>query len=189
MPRAGSARTALVRKSDKTPIHRSLLKSSQAVPIIIAVAIVLAVVIALTVGGSKPKAPTLSKNIVNTACGPYRKDGNVVIDGQKIIVEIAKNSEEFDKGLAGRPCITADQGMFFAFNRAGHYPFWMKGMKFPIDIIWITSAHRVAAIEVNESPNTYPDKFVNKTPAQYVLELRANRSTELHMSIGTSVTF
>jgi len=151
--------------------------------------IIIVIAAALLLSGDKTKAPTLSKNTVNTACGPYRNDGSVVINGQKIAVEIAKNSEEFDKGLAGRPCITANQGMFFAFNRSGQYPFWMKGMKFPIDIIWITSAHRVAAIEINESPNTYPDKFVNKIPAQYVLELKADRSTELHMSIGTPVTF
>jgi uncharacterized protein len=80
--------------------------------------------------------------------------------------------------------------MFFAFTKPGQYPFWMKGMKFPIDIIWITSTHQVAAIEVNESPSTYPaSKFVNKIPAQYVLELKANRSKELRMAIGTAVSF
>ncbi len=179
-----------MRKNDKTSLWSiSSLKISSLVPVIIVLAIVVAVIVALTIGGSKPKTSTLSKNTVNTACGPYRNDGSVVINGQKITIEIAKDSQEFDKGLAGRPCIPANQGMFFAFNRAGQYPFWMKGMKFPIDIIWITSAHRVAAIEINESPKTYPDKFVNKAPAQYVLELKANRSTELNLKIGTTVVF
>lgn len=159
------------------------------VPIVILVVVAAAIAVALTVGDTKPKAPAKPKLQANMACGPYRQDGNVVIGGQKINVEIPKNSSEFEKGLGGRPCILPNQGMFFSFNRPGQYPFWMKDMKFPIDIIWITSAHRVAAIEVNESPRTYPDKFVNKTPAQFVLELKANRSKELNVSIGTVVAF
>jgi uncharacterized membrane protein (UPF0127 family) len=144
----------------------------------------------LAIATAKDQAKPKVAKVPSSACGPYRHDGTVVIDGQKIQTEVAKNSAEFDKGLAGRPCILPNQGMFFAFTKPGQYPFWMKGMKFPIDIIWITSTHQVAAIEVNESPSTYPaSKFVNKIPAQYVLELKANRSKELRMAIGTAVSF
>jgi uncharacterized membrane protein (UPF0127 family) len=154
------------------------------------VVIAAVVVIALIVGDTKssPKKNPHSTT-VQTACGPYRRDGNVVINNHIIFVEQAKNSDEFEKGLAGRPCIPENQGMFFAFSKDDHYPFWMKGMKFPIDIVWITSGHSVAAIEVDESPSTYPDKFVNKIPAQYVLELKANLTTQLDLKLGSSVKF
>jgi uncharacterized membrane protein (UPF0127 family) len=144
----------------------------------------------LVIGDSKSSTKKESNsNAVQTACGPYRRDGNVVIGGHVIYVEQAKNSAEFEKGLGGRPCIPSNQGMFFAFNKDDHYPFWMKDMKFPIDIVWITSGHSVAAIEVNEQPSTYPDKFVNKIPAQYVLELKANLTTQLGLKLGSSVKF
>jgi uncharacterized membrane protein (UPF0127 family) len=143
-------------------------------------------VVATTKDEPKPKAAKAP----TSACGPYRNDGNVVINGQKIDIEATKTSAEFEKGLAGRPCILPNQGMFFAFSKPGQYPFWMKGMKFPIDIVWIGADHKVAAVEVDEQPSTYPaSKFVNKLPAQYVLELKANRSKELHMKIGTPVQF
>jgi uncharacterized membrane protein (UPF0127 family) len=79
--------------------------------------------------------------------------------------------------------------MLFRFTKPGQYPFWMKGMKFPIDIIWIGADHKVAAIEVDEKPSTYPDKFVNQKPAQYVLEVKANTTKRLNIDIGTPVTF
>ncbi|HET7528711.1 MAG TPA: DUF192 domain-containing protein [Candidatus Saccharimonadales bacterium] len=166
------------------------LNTSYIVPAVILLGVVAAVIIALAVGEKKPAKPSAPKNtVVQSACGPYRKDGVVVIDGQDINVEVVKDQNELQKGLAGRTCILPDQGMLFAFTKPGQYPIWMKGMKFPIDIVWITADRKVAAIEVDESPSTYPDRFANKIPAQYVLELKANRSQELHMKIGSSVQF
>jgi len=166
------------------------LSNSYILPAFIIVLAAIAVVTALVVGEKKPSSPNHSGSAaVQTTCGPYRHDGNVVINSHVIYVEQAKNSGEFEKGLAGRPCIPENQGMFFAFSKDDHYPFWMKGMKFPIDIVWITSGHSVAAIEVDESPSTYPDKFVNKIPAQYVLELKANLTTQLGLKLGSSVKF
>jgi uncharacterized membrane protein (UPF0127 family) len=122
-------------------------------------------------------------------CGIYRHDAKVAINGKTFDVEMPKDHNDFTKGLAGRPCITDTEGMLFRFTKPGQYPFWMKGMNFPIDIIWIGSDYRVAAVEVDEMPSTYPDKFVNKKPAQYVLEIKANLSKRLKIQIGTPVTF
>lgn len=164
-------------------------RSSYLIPALVVAAIIAAVAVVLATDDEKPAARPAASKTVQTDCGPYRHDGSVLISGQKIYVETANNPVEFEKGLAGRPCIPADQGMFFAFNKEGRYPFWMKGMKFPIDIIWITAGHKVAAIEVDEQPSTYPDKFVNKIPAKYVLELKANRSKELKLEIGSAINF
>jgi uncharacterized membrane protein (UPF0127 family) len=158
-------------------------------PLLLGLALVagLIVITVFNVGSAKPKA-TPSSN-ANLPCGLYRNDGNVVIDGQRINVEIPRNPTEFERGLGGRACILPNQGMFFSFKNPGQYPFWMKGMRFPIDIVWIAGDHKVVAIEVDEQPSTYPDKFVNRIPAQHVLEIKANRTKELHMTIGTTVAF
>lgn len=165
------------------------MNTSYIVPAVILLGAIAGLIIALAVGEKKPSKPAVVNNTVQSACGPYRKDGIVAIDGQDISVEVVKDQNELQKGLAGRPCILPNQGMLFAFTKPGQYPIWMKGMKFPIDIVWITSDRKVAAIEIDESPSTYPDRFANKIPAQYVLELKANRSQELHMKIGSSVQF
>jgi hypothetical protein len=116
---------------------------------VILLLIIIVVGAAMIVGGSEePKAkPKESKStVVNTSCGPYRKDGVVTINNHPINVEIAFDSKAKEKGLAGRPCIESNWGMFFDFGRDGQYKFWMKGMNFPIDIVLINSAHNVAAI-------------------------------------------
>lgn len=125
-----------------------------------------------------------------SACGPYRNDKAVSINSQKIDAEVVKTPADLQNGLSGRPCIMKNQGMLFVFDRPSHYAFWMKDMRFPIDIIWISSGHKVVGLEENVSPNTYPDKFVNKdSPAQYVLELQAGRSSSFNIQLGTPVNF
>jgi uncharacterized protein len=84
--------------------------------------------------------------------------------------------------------------MLFSFSQPGYYRFWMKDMKFPIDIIWISPDHKVAGIERDVEPSTYFSKnpfFINDKDhiAQYVLELKANRSTDLHIALGTPIQF
>lgn len=155
-----------------------------------------AIIVALIIGENKPKKPAAHNNVVSSSCGPYRKDGVMEIDNQKVNVEIAYSDAAKEKGLSGRPCILADQGMLFDFGRDGRYEIWMKDMKFPIDVVWITSAHRVAAIEIDFQPSTYnkqqpekSEKRANQIPARYVLELKAHRSQQLHMQIGTPVNF
>jgi uncharacterized membrane protein (UPF0127 family) len=165
------------------------------VPGFIILAIVAAIIVALVVGADEKSTPkSAGKNVQNTACGPYRNDRQVTIGNQAFNVEIARNQTEFAKGLAGRPCILPNQGMLFAFTQQGQYPFWMKGMNFPIDIVWINSAHKVAALEIGVEPSTYHSRnpyFENdpKHLAQFVLEIKANRARELHVTLGTPVNF
>jgi uncharacterized membrane protein (UPF0127 family) len=197
-----------VRKLNKTPLRGFLsrrvrnesatraifpIKSSLAVPIIIAIAIVIVVVVALVVGESKPKSSAKPKTQASTSCGPYRDDVNVRIGERVFKTELAKTASEQAKGLGGRPCIGPNQAMLFAFSKPGQYRFWMKDMKFPIDILWIDSAKRVVAQEIDVEPSTYhsSNPFFENDPnhlAQFVLEVEANTSTNLHITLGTPVT-
>lgn len=52
-------------------------------------------------------------------------------------VEIADNAGERSKGLSGRENLATSSGMLFIFDTAKQYQFWMKGMKFPLDMIFI----------------------------------------------------
>lgn len=153
--------------------------------IVIVVAIIAVVVIALVVDESKPKPQQVAGY-----CGPYRNDKTVHINGATINAEEVKTNEELQKGLAGRPCILPNQAMLFVFTKPGNYGFWMKGMRFPVDIVWINNNHQVVGLQPNLQPSTYPNRFLNNNaPAQYVLELEAGRAKELGVKPGTSVLF
>jgi uncharacterized membrane protein (UPF0127 family) len=79
--------------------------------------------------------------------------------------------------------------MLFTYTKPLRIGIWMKDMKFPIDVVWITKDHKVAAIEVDFQPSTYPETRGNQILAQYVLELQANRTKELNIDLGTPVDF
>lgn len=179
MPKPAAARTVSVPKISKTNY----------VPVLIAVLVIAAVAIALFAGGGQKKQPVKAPQHVS-ACGPYRDDLNIKVGDQVLRTEIASSSEQLKRGLGGRPCILPDQALLLKFSKPSAIRIWMKDMKFPIDAIWIDSSHKVVAEEIDLSPNTYPDSFVNKDhSAQYVLEVKANRSKELNINLGTTINF
>jgi uncharacterized membrane protein (UPF0127 family) len=59
------------------------------------------------------------------------------IGNTSIKVEEAKNDQEQARGLSNRTSLDANTGMLFKFNSPKIATFWMKGMKFPLDFIWI----------------------------------------------------
>ena len=130
-----------------------------------------------------------AKNPSSSKCGSYRSDKTVKINSSETKVEVVSTGADRAQGLSGRPCIAADQGMLFIFDKPGRYPFWMKDMKFPIDIVWVGEDHKVVGLDINVAPSTYPDLFVPEKPAQYVLELQANRAKDLKIDLGNSVSF
>ena len=40
-------------------------------------------------------------------------------------------------GLGNRSNIASDQAMLFIFDTSDRYGFWMKDMRFPIDMLWL----------------------------------------------------
>lgn len=66
--------------------------------------------------------------------------GSEIKVGNKVFrVEVANTIAKRTLGLSGRENLGEDEGMFFVFGKPDDYGFWMKGMKFPIDIVWIKS--------------------------------------------------
>src|SRR3989338_7198368 len=61
----------------------------------------------------------------------------LIIEGETFKIEIADTIQSHGRGLSGRAGLGADEGMYFVFPFRARYGFWMKGMKFPIDIVWI----------------------------------------------------
>ncbi len=88
-----------------------------------------------------------------------------------IRVDIADTPEKREAGLSGRESLAQDEGMLFVFPEDGIYAFWMKDMRFSIDILWISHAGMVVELQKSVSPETYPATFVPSKDARYVLEL------------------
>jgi hypothetical protein len=97
-------------------------------------------------------------------------------------VDIANTLELRELGLSGRESLAAGTGMLFIFNAPGQWGFWMKGMNFPIDIIWLDQDFKPVQVATNVSPNSYPKTFYPRQKALYVLELPAGAWQEAILS-------
>lgn len=100
-----------------------------------------------------------------------------------VYVRIADTDEERQKGLSNFKSLPINQGMFFKFDTARTYAFWMKEMNFPIDIIWLKSMgngyYQVVYVVENATPGSYPQRFTPDIPADAVLEVNVYQSRYL----------
>src|SRR3989344_74455 len=114
-------------------------------------------------------------------------EGMVSIADASVSVEIPYTQSGFRQGLAGRDELAEDAGMLF-LCLPGPYPkFWMKGMKFPIDIIWINSDLEVSGISEHVTPDSFPDTIVPRAPATHVLEVNAGFADRHGISLGDTI--
>lgn len=111
------------------------------------------------------------------------------INNREFIVEIANTSQKRERGLCCRDSLAADRGMLFVYDSPGDYRFWMKDTRIPLDIIWIDSDKRIVHIEESVRPETYPQSFSSKEPAQYVLELNAGTVNKFDFQNRDRVAF
>lgn len=102
---------------------------------------------------------------------------------------VADTPELRSLGLGGRLGLSEGQGMLFIFDHDGQYGFWMKDMRFPIDILWISNDNHVIYMVQSLTPETYPSSFGPDTPTHYVLEVPAGYSVAHGVKIGDSISF
>ncbi|HUU38154.1 MAG TPA: DUF192 domain-containing protein [Candidatus Desulfaltia sp.] len=96
-------------------------------------------------------------------------------DGFAVIAELAVNDEERARGLMFREQIHEDQAMLFLFAEEDIHSFWMKNMRFPIDILWLDRGKRIVHIEarVPPCPREPCPTYVPAAAAAFVLELQS----------------
>jgi len=91
--------------------------------------------------------------------------------------------------------LTENQGMLFVFEQPYRYGFWMKGMKFPIDIIWLDSNGVVTHIEHSLKPcphassNLVCPLYFPEKDSLYVLETVPGFSMKHNVTLGSHVSF
>lgn len=115
------------------------------------------------------------------------------VGGKTYKLILAKTDIEKQKGLSGRSSLPSDSGMLFVFENKDTHAFWMRDMKFPIDIIWIDEnkvvdfVENVPAPAANQDPTTLPI-YKPAAAANYVLEVNAHEITKQKIKKGDTVT-
>lgn len=110
--------------------------------------------------------------------------------GKNILnVEVADNLTKRATGLSFRESIGENEGMLFVFEEPIEAKFWMKNMKFSIDIIWIDENLKVVGIEKNISPDTYPQEFKSPGKIKYAIEVNAGWTDSHKIKKGDKLIF
>lgn len=118
----------------------------------------------------------------------YTKTGRVEINQKTFRVEIVKNEWDMKRGLSGKASIKNDEGMLFIFPKADYQIFWMKGMRFLIDIIWINEGKIVDIRARTPIPVTkFIESYRPSEVAKYVLEINAGLAEKYGFKIGDAV--
>lgn len=105
-------------------------------------------------------------------------------------VEIVDTIQARSQGLSGRVSLPENNGMLFIFPSSALYSFWMKGMRFPLDIIWI-SGDKVVGFAENALPDNSdsPVIYPPPQPIDKVLEINAGLVKKLAIKIGDIMQF
>ena len=86
-----------------------------------------------------------------------------------IRAELAQNPEERTIGLMFRSAMPVNDGMLFAFERAGVQCFWMKNTLLPLSAAFVADDGRIVNIE-DMQPQT-EDSHCSAKPVRFVLEM------------------
>lgn len=106
------------------------------------------------------------------------------INGKTFVLDMAKTMPAQELGLGGRDSLASTSGMLFIFDSPSNYGFWMKDMKFSLDIIWLDQNYKIIYIGHDISSITYPEVFYPGSPAKYVIEVNAGTAEKLSLKIG-----
>ncbi len=133
----------------------------------------------------------------NPAPGPVQgpADGPCVeIRGTLVRVETAVNDADRAKGLGYRDSLPEDRGMLFIYPGPRMMFFWMKGMRFPIDIVWIRNGvvvdiHHGVEPEPSAAGDASLKRYYPKETADSVLETNAGFCRRHGIVPGDAVSF
>ena len=117
---------------------------------------------------------------------------NITVNDQILIADISATPEQRTRGLSVKDTLTENEAMLFVFDVEAEHRFWMKDMKFPIDIIWISSDKIVVDVEHNLQPcdlGLFCSTYEPEGDSLYVLETVGGFAGKYRVVKGTPVEF
>lgn len=126
---------------------------------------------------------------------PSLTDGATVkvkVDRSTVTTPVAASLASQAKGLSVIPSLTDEQGMLFVFEQSALQEFWMKGLTYPIDIIWIDQetvsevTPNVQPAEPNTADESLP-RYKPQYPVNRVLEVPAGWAARHNIQPGDPV--
>ncbi len=122
--------------------------------------------------------------------GLFSKKAKMTINDTVFTLEIADTDQKRQLGLSKRKSLKDNEGMIFIFDTPGFYTFWMKDMKFPLDIIFLNDGKIVTIYKNVPYPQNEDERLVTYSPTQpsnRVIELKAGTAEKLGLTEGETL--
>jgi uncharacterized membrane protein (UPF0127 family) len=141
----------------------------------------------------------VSSEVTSLFAGPIHSSAQdqylrttVTTKNTTLFVDLALTPEQQSRGLSGREKMSENQGMLFVMQSPGRYGFWMKEMKFPLDIFWLDRKGTTVYLKQNLQPCLTILDCPTYTPdadSLYVLETVAGFAQRHSITKGTQFNF
>lgn len=111
---------------------------------------------------------------------------------QQLSVEVVNTPESIVQGLSGRTEM-GSHGMLFVLPEKGQPQFWMKEMRFDLDLVWIADSQiveitgRVPKPESQILPGQLP-RYLPQESVDMVLEIEAGQADDWQLQVGDDLT-
>jgi uncharacterized protein len=118
----------------------------------------------------------------------------IQVGKSQLQVEVVSQPASLAAGLSNRDQIGSD-GMLFILGKRQIAQFWMKEMKFDLDLIWIDQGKVVGVVEQVPhpqpsqqlaNPNSFPI-YSSQQPVEMVLELKSGDVQRYQIQVGDQV--
>ena len=107
----------------------------------------------------------------------------VRVGGRLYEAEVVRTPEALSKGLGERSGLPENEGMLFVFDEPARHAFWMTGMRFALDIIWIDKDSRIVHV-IEKAPISSRETFIPSANAIFVLEVNAGEFEKSGARVG-----
>ncbi|MBI2405710.1 DUF192 domain-containing protein [Candidatus Microgenomates bacterium] len=121
-----------------------------------------------------------------------QSENTMKVGDTTLTVEIADTPEAHEKGLSGKDSLGESEGMLFVMTADTTPSFWMRDMRFAVDILWINDGKVTQMTESAPvpSPGASLDalpRYTSSVPIDYVLEVNAGWARAHNITVGTPV--
>lgn len=122
---------------------------------------------------------------------PKEYNQKITIGKTAVSAAVADDASEQINGLSGVGKLCADCGMLFVFKEPKMQHFWMYGMKFPLDFIFIREGTVTEVAENVPVSDAYGviTQIRSEEPADMVLEVNAGFISKNKVTIGSKANY
>ncbi|MDO8584252.1 MAG: DUF192 domain-containing protein [bacterium] len=114
----------------------------------------------------------------------------IMVGDRPLFLEVVTSTHDVQQGLGDRELLPSGHGMLFVFSEPQILLFWMRHMRFPLDIIWIRDGRIVDLVENFPAPQSWvgpPSAYQSNDEADMVLELNAGEAATYGLKRGTEI--